>query len=143
MKVYNLTKAHIQRIKDISATTIKISLLDINKLEDFPFLLIIQSTIENSIKISIYPLKKERILKVTFSSINFSNDTFDRISKILQNYQVIHTSGILLIRNQLYYECYLNLNLSEAKAMELENSLDNIKNIFKDIIIEEIGLQKS
>lgn len=142
MKVYNLTKAHIQRINDISRTTLKLSLLNIKNLDNNPYLLIVQSIIENSIKVSIYPLKKEKIIKVTFSTLNFSNEIFDRISNILQNYQVIHTSGVLLIEKQLYYECYLNLNLVEAKAMGLDAFLNKIKNIFKQIKIEEIGLKK-
>ncbi|MFX0038460.1 MAG: hypothetical protein ACFFCY_04630 [Promethearchaeota archaeon] len=142
MKVYSLTKAHIQNINDISKTTLKLSLLNIKNIEDNRFLLIIESVIENSIKISIYPLKKENIIKVTFSTLHFSNEIFDIISSILQNYKVIHTSGILLIETQLYYECYLNLNLDEAKSMGLNASLDKIKNIFKQIKIEEIGLKK-
>ncbi len=142
MKVYNLTKAKIQRIKDISKAKFDISLLDIRNLDHSQFLLIIQSVIENSIKISIYPLKKEKIIKVTFSTFNFSEEMIDIISAILQSYQIIHTSGVLLIENQIYYECYLNLNLSEAKALGLNDSLNKIKNIFKQIKIEEIGLKK-
>ena len=143
MKVYNLTKAHIQRIDDISGIKLRLSLLDIKNIENNPFLLIILSIIENSIKITVYPLKKEKIVKVIFSSINFSNEIIDLISKILQNFQFIHTSGVLLIGKQLYYECYLNLSLAEAKDMGLEASLKKIQNIFKQIKIEEIGLKKS
>ncbi len=140
MKVYSLTKAHIQRINEISRTKLELSLLNIKNIEENPFLLIIQSIIANSIKLSVYPLKKEKIIKVTFSTLNFSPDIFDRISNILQNYEIIHTSGVLIIKNQLYYECYLNLNLEEAKAMGLNFALNKIKNIFKQIKIEEIGL---
>jgi len=143
MKVYDLTKAYIQRIIDVSKTILKISLLDIKNLENYPFLLIIQSTIENSIKLSVYPLKKDKIIKITFTGFNFSNDIFDEISKILQNFQVIHTSGVLLIAKQLFYECYLNLSLAEIKGKDLKVSLEKIKNIFKEIKIEEIQLEKS
>lgn len=142
MKVYKLTKAKIQRIKDISGIKFKLSLLDIKDLKHNPFLLIIQSIIENSIKLTIYPLNKEKIIKVTFSTNDFSKEMFDKISEILQNYQIIHTSGVLIIENQFYYESYLNLNLNEAKATGLNDSLNKIKNIFKQIIIEEIGLKK-
>jgi hypothetical protein len=143
MKVYNLTKAHIHRKDEISKTILKFSLMDIKNLENYPFLLIIQSTIENSIKISVYPLKKDKIIKITFSSLNFSIEMYELIKKILQKFQVIHTSGVLIIGKQLYYECYLNLNLAEIKNVNLKNSLDNLKNIFKKIKIEEIGLIKS
>lgn len=138
MKVYNLTKAYIHRISQLSDNYLKFSLEDIKNLEDYPFLLIIHSTIENSIKISIYPLKKDKIIKVTFSSMDFSEEIYELITKILQNFQVIHTSGVLLIGKQLYYECYLNLSLAEKKVVKLKNSLDQVKNIFKKIKIEEI-----
>jgi len=141
MKVYNLTQAHIQRIGDISRTKLILSLLDIKKLGNSPYILVVKSTIENSIKLSIYPLKKKEIIKITFSTLTFTDDIFYIISKILQNYQIIHTSGVLLIDKQLYYECYLNLGLKEAKAIGLEASLNKIKNIFKQIKIEEIGLK--
>ncbi|MFX1377810.1 MAG: hypothetical protein ACFFA4_01845 [Promethearchaeota archaeon] len=142
MKVYNLTKAHIQRIRDLSGSILKLSLLDMKNLEDNPYLLIIQSIIENSMKLSIYPLKKDKVIKVTFSAFKFSNEMFAKISEILQNCQLIHTSGVIIIENQLYYECYLNLNLDEAKAIGLKASLNKIKKIFKQIKIEEIGLKK-
>ena len=143
MRVYKLTEAYVQRNSDLPKTTLKISLLDIKDPEKNPFLLIVQSTIENSIKLSIYPLKNEKVVKVTFSGFNFSNEIFDEISKILQNYQIIHTSGVLLIGKQLFYECYLNLSLDETKTYELNVSLNKIKNIFKEINIEEIGLKKA
>jgi len=142
MKVYSLTKAHIQRINEISRTELELSLLNIKNIEESPFLLIVQSIIANSIKISIYPLKREKVIKVTFSTLNFSGEIFDIISNIFQNYEIIHTSGVLIIKNQLYYECYLNLNLDEAKAMGLNFALNKIKNKFKQIKIEEIGLKK-
>ncbi|MFW9999915.1 MAG: hypothetical protein ACFE9Q_05595 [Candidatus Hodarchaeota archaeon] len=143
MKVYNLTKAHIQHINSITEAILKISLSNIKDIEKNPFLLIVESTIENSIKVSIYPLKKEKIIKITFSGFNFSKDLIDEISRILQDFQVIHTSGVLLIKDQLFYECYLNLSLIEPKIIDLKASLDKIKNIFKEIKIEEIGLKKT
>jgi hypothetical protein len=74
MRKYNLTEAYIQRINNMSKPIFKISLEDIKDLENSPFLLIIQSKIENSIKLSIYPLEKERIIKVIFRGFNISND---------------------------------------------------------------------
>ena len=143
MRLYKLTEAYVQRINDFPTTEFQISLLDIKDPEKFPFILIVQSTIENSIKLSIYPLKKEKIIKVTFSGFNFSNNNFNEISKVLQNYKVIHTTGVLLIEKKLFYECYLNLSLNDTKTKELNVSLNKIKNIFKEIKIEEIGLKKA
>lgn len=143
MRLYKLTEAYVQRINEFPTTELRISLLDIKNPESYPFLLIIQSTIENSIKLSIYPLKKEKIIKVTFSGFDFSNNIFNDLSKILQKYQVIHTTGVLLVEKKLFYECYLNLRLNDIKTKELNASLNKIKNIFKEIKIEEIGLNKA
>ncbi|MFX1366606.1 MAG: hypothetical protein ACFFCE_00085 [Promethearchaeota archaeon] len=143
MKLYKLTEAYIQRINDFPTTELQISLLGIKDPDNYPYLLIIQSTIENSIKLSIYPLNKEKILKITFSGFDFSNKNINDISKILQKYQLIHTTGVLLIEKKLFYECYLNLSLNDTKTKELNVSLNKIKNIFKEIKIEEIGLKKA
>ena len=56
---------------------------------------------------------------------------------------MIHSTGVLLIEKNLFYECYLNLSLNETKAKELNVSLNKIKNIFNEIKIEEIGLKKA
>ncbi|MHA1933513.1 MAG: hypothetical protein ACW96X_13295 [Promethearchaeota archaeon] len=69
-----------------------------------------------------------------------SKKVLKEISKILQKFQVIHTSGFLKIENQLIYECYLNLRFSEKNSEDLKTSLEKIKNIFKIVKIEEIGL---
>jgi hypothetical protein len=142
MKEYKLTKAYI-RASDELKTILEISLQDIKNIENYPFLLVVQSTIENCIKLSIYPLTKKKIIRVTFSGFNYPIENFNEISKILQNFQVIHTSGVLLIERHLYYECYLNIDLTDAKAIDLNRSLEDIKNIFKEIKIDEIGLKKT
>ncbi|MHA2393416.1 MAG: hypothetical protein ACXAEX_15855 [Promethearchaeota archaeon] len=103
--------------------------------------MIIQSTIENSIKLSLYPINKEKITKVSLYGLKLSKKVLKEISKILQKFQVIHTSGFLKIKKELFYECYLNLNLSEKERSEdLKSSLDKIKSIFKHVKIEEIGI---
>lgn len=142
MGKFNLTKAYVQRVNDLSKTNFKIPILEIKELEKYPFLLVIQSVIENNIKLSIYPLKKEKIVKVSLSGFNLSNEIFQGISKILRNFQLIHTSGVIFLEKRLFYECYLNISLSEEKTKNLKASFNNIKNIFEEIKIEEIGLKK-
>lgn len=139
----NITNASIQRINDYSITNLRIPLLIIKHLDEYEYLLIIQSSIENSIKLAIYPTNKEKIIKVSISGLKLSKKNLKEISKILQKFQVIHTSGILKIRKQLFYECYLNLNLSEKRSGDLKTSLNKNKNMFKQVKIEEIGLKLS
>ncbi|KKM07271.1 hypothetical protein LCGC14_1735600 [marine sediment metagenome] len=142
MGKFNLTKAYVQRVNDLSITNFKIPILDIKELEKYPFLLVIQSVIENNIKLSIYPLKKEKIIKVSLSGFNLTDKIFEGLSKILRGFQVIHTSGVILIEKRLFYECYLNISMSEEKTKNLKASFNKIKNIFEEIKIEEIGLKK-
>ncbi|MHA2007407.1 MAG: hypothetical protein ACXABO_06680 [Promethearchaeota archaeon] len=137
----NITIAFIQRINDYSITNLRIPLLNIKHLYDYEYLLIIQSAIENSIKLAIYPTNKEKIIKVSISGLKLSKKNLKEISKILHKFQVIHTSGILKIRKQLFYECYLNLNLSEKGSRDLQVSLNKNENIFKSVKIEEVGLK--
>ena len=143
MNSTNITNANIQRIDDFSKTNLKISLSKFKHIEEFNNLLIIQSTIENSIKLSIYPIHKEKIIKVSLCSIKLTKKILKEISKILQKFQVIHSSGFIKIKKMLFYECYLNLSLLDKKSEDLKTLLDKIKSIFRQIKIEEIRLNNN
>ncbi|MFX0080159.1 MAG: hypothetical protein ACFE94_00235 [Candidatus Hodarchaeota archaeon] len=143
MDSLNITDAYIQQLEDFLNTNPRISLSKFKNLKDYNNLLIIQSSIENSIKLSIYPIKKEKVIKISLYGIKLSKNILKEISKILQKFQVIHTSGFLKIKRHIYYECYLNLGISDSKKKDLRNSLEKIKNIFKEIKIEEVRLKNS
>jgi hypothetical protein len=140
MENSNITNAYIQQIDEFTYANLKIPIAAFKSLNNYDYLLIIQSFIENSIKLAIYPINKDKIIKVSLCSLKLSKKSLKEISKILQKFQVIHTSGFLKIENQLLYECYLNLRFSEKKSENLKTSLEKIKNIFKKVKIEEIGL---
>ncbi len=134
-----LTKANIQRIDDTLEVRLHVSLSNIIESVDKPYLLVIQSETEKSIRITVYPINKEKILKISLYGSSVPEKALENMIKIVQNYDIIHSSGLCLKKNQLLYECYLNLNLSELKSENLKTSLDKIRNMFKEIIIEEIG----
>ncbi|MHA1488601.1 MAG: hypothetical protein ACTSRI_02970 [Promethearchaeota archaeon] len=140
-----LTEANIQNNSDPTKIFFNISTSKLKGSREWPYLLIIKSTTEHFIKITLYPIKKEKILKISLSGINMADDIFIYISKTFKNYDIIHTSGLCIDteKNQLLYECYLNLNLSEKRSELLKNSLNKIRNMFKDVIIEEIALDKN
>jgi hypothetical protein len=142
MENSNITNAYIQQINEFTYTNLKIPIASFKSLNDCEYLLIVQSFIENSIKLAIYPINKDKVIKVSLCSLKLSKKILKEISKILQKFQVIHTSGFLKIKKQLLYECYLNLRFSEKKSEDLKASLQKIKNIFKKVKIEEIGLYK-
>ena len=143
MKNNYSTKAQIQKKAEIDDFTVSldISIPQTIDLKNYPFLLIIQSTTENHIRLTIYPIAKEKIVKIILAGQDISDEIIEILSKILKKYEIIHSSGLLKKEKDFLYECYLNLSLSDAKSKDLKTSLDKIKNIFKEIKIEEIGLK--
>jgi hypothetical protein len=85
------------------------------------------------------------VSQVSLFGQNVIDDIISILSRILKNYEIIHTSGLLIKKKKLFYECYLNLNLSDIKSKELKASLDKIKikKIFMEVKIEEISIEKS
>ena len=142
MENSNITNAYIQQINEFTYANLKIPIASFKILDDCEYLLVVQSFIENSIKLAIYPINKDKIIKVSLCSLKLSKKILKEISKILQKFQVIHTSGFLKLEKQLLYECYLNLRFSEKESKDLKTSLERIKNIFEKVKIEEIGLNK-
>ena len=138
----DITDAYIQELEGSIDTNLKISLSKFENLKTFD-LLIIQSAIENSIKLSIYPIKKGKIIKISLYGLKLSKKILKEISKILHKYQVIHTSGFLKIKDRVCFECYLYFNNTESKNKNLNASLDMIKNIFKEIKIEQVRIKNS
>ena len=147
MKDNKLTTAsiHNRRIGDINIINLNIPIFDRFAEKEYPHILIIQSTIENRTKLIIYPIKKEKLIKVSLFGQNITDGIIGILSRILKNYEIIHTSGLLIKKKKLFYECYLNLNLSDIKSKELKASLDKIKikKIFMEVKIEEISIEKS
>ena len=137
------TKAYIQKKGEIDDSTVNldISIPKTIEMQNYPFLLIIQSTTEDHIRLTIYPIAREKIVKLFLAGQDISNEGIEILSKIIKKYEIIHSSGLLKKKKDFLYECYLNLSLSDAKSKDLKTSLDKIKNIFKEIKIEEIGLK--
>jgi len=140
MNKKELTKAFILNNYQPSDLKLNLSLLELNNIDDFPYLLVIQSTSPNFSKITIYPLKKKKIVKISLSGVNISDKVLENLIQTLQNFEIIHTSGLLIKDNKLTYECYLNTSLSEAESIGLKDSLDIIRNNSIVINIDEVGL---
>jgi hypothetical protein len=143
MQNNTITKAYIRSINEKNFTEIKLnnSLLNFRETEKFPYMLIIQSKAEKCIRITIYPILKKEIIKINLYGYNVSDTIINILSKILKRYEIIHTSGLLIKNKELFYECYINLSLSDYKFQDLKNSIEKIKNKFKKINIEEISLK--
>ncbi|MFW9898049.1 MAG: hypothetical protein ACFFDO_02150 [Candidatus Thorarchaeota archaeon] len=143
MKSISLTKAYIQNIDDPTNVNLNISISDKIYLKNNPYLLVIQTNQENCARLTIYPVKVKSLIKVSLFGLKTSVNTtsYSSLSKTFQKFDIIHTSGLIIKENELYYECYLNLSLSDVKTKVLKVALNKIKNIFKEILIEEICLK--
>ncbi|TFF95852.1 MAG: hypothetical protein EU544_01860 [Promethearchaeota archaeon] len=143
MTTKNLTSAYIKKNKRGSHLKLDISFPQIEKIQDKSYFLVIQSTSPKCSRVTIYPLKKKQILKLSITGTDISETSIERLSDILKDYEIIHTSGLLIKKKELNFECYLNLNFQDPKSKDLKIALNNLRNIFKLINIEEIGLKRN
>ena len=143
MKKDILTNAVIKENLDPFELNLTQLLSEVKDSRNSPFLLIIQSNTENYVKLTIYPIKHQRIIKLTLKGVNILYKDIEILSNRLQKYNIIHTTGLVSKSKNVIYECYLDLRKIDTKYSELEKSLEKIKSIFKDIKIEELSLNQS
>lgn len=137
-----LTLAYIHEKKN-GHSILNIGLSELSDNKNFkkkPYILVIKSFKEKYARITLYPIKINKLIKISLSGMNIHNDAILELSRIFQNFNVIHTTGLIIKGNEFYYECYFNFSISDTKTKVLKTSLNKIKNIFKVIKIEEIGL---
>jgi hypothetical protein len=140
MKKDILTNAVIKENRDPFKLNLTQLLSELKDSRNSPYLLIIQSNTESYVKLTIYPIKHQKIIKLTLKGVNVLYKDIEILSKRLQKYNIIHTTGLVSKSKNVIYECYLDLQKIDTKYNELEKSLEKIKSIFKDIKIEELSL---
>ena len=69
MTTKNLTSAYIKKNKRGSHLKLDISFPQIEKIQDKSYFLVIQSTSPKCSRVTIYPLKKKQILKLSITAI--------------------------------------------------------------------------
>jgi len=141
MKEKNLTEAYIQKISEINNIKLNFSLSDYKNFEVNPYILIIKSFKDNYARLTLYPISSKDLVKICLIGSNFQDNIIENLSIIFQDFEIIHTSGLIMKGNELYYECYLNLSLTDIKTKALEASLEKLKNKFRRIEIEKISLK--
>lgn len=140
MVLKKLTDAYIR--KKGSSLNLQMDFENFIKKESKPYLLIIKSATENYLKITIYPIDKRKITKILIMAKQKAERKVCKTIDILKKYNIIHTGGLMVFKNQIYYECYLNINRETTKKYkELEYNLNQMKNIL-NFNIEEIVLKK-
>ena len=138
MKDSDLTSAQIKEINSPQTPNIELSLTHIDNIENYNNLLIIRSETNRYTKITIYPIEKQKIIKLTIRGLKKNDKYIEAFSKKLQEYGIIHSTGLVMIEGLLFLECYINLSLNEEKYKDLKIYLDKNKKNIKDIRIMEI-----
>ena len=139
----DLTFAQIKKIGKSSDLDITTSLSHIKEIEKYKNLLIIKSETTRFAKFTVYPINREHVLKIILKGLTQIDEHIESFSRKVQKYNIIHSSGLVLINGRIYFECYLDLSLDDEKYKDLKILLDKNKSKFKDIKIEEISLSKS
>lgn len=139
MKNPNLTSAQVKEISSSQTTNIALSLTHIDNIENYEYILIIRSETSRYSKITIYPIKKQKIIKLTLRGLKKIGEYTEVFLIKLQEYGIIHSTGLVMIEGLLFFECYLNLSLNEEKYKDLNFFLDKNKKNIKDIQIMEIS----
>ena len=88
-------------------------------------------------------MAKEADVPVYEYDLPLIDEYIENFSRKLQKYNIIHSSGLVLVDGEIYLECYLDLSLNDDEYKDLKIFLDKNKSKFKDIKIEELSLSKS
>ncbi|MBY9005757.1 MAG: hypothetical protein KGD63_03280 [Candidatus Lokiarchaeota archaeon] len=141
----NLTEAAILERENLSKIILNDFISDNNDSIKSKYLLVIKSRTSDCLKLTIYPLNNNRIIKITLREEKISNENVNILINILKNLNVLHTSGLTSKGSNLFYECYLNYDLLEIEDQSLGIigiSINKLKDLIKNIKIEEITLNK-
>jgi len=80
-------------------------------------------------------------LKLSFKGHNLTLREIEILSNEIQKFKIIHSTGLVMIEQNLVFEFYLNLNLGDDKYKDLISLIDKHKSKFKDIKLEKIVLE--
>lgn len=140
MEDQEFTKGYITSVKD----QLKIPIPVKSKLKSEKYLLIIHSFTKTCLKISIYPIKQQKILKLKLTVNALSKDYGEQILRFLRSFEIIHSTGIVSKNGKYFIECYINTDLQELKRIkfeELSTSGRDVKNLIESVDVEEITLK--
>jgi hypothetical protein len=139
-KVY-ITSARIKKVEDLSIFEINFQFNKRLGVDSSNYCLVIKLETKKFIRITCYPILKTKILKLSFKAYNLIRKDIDAFSKEIQQFNIIHSTGLVAIEKKLVFECYLNLNKDEEEYKDLITLLDKNKSKFEDIKLEEIVLE--
>jgi len=110
---------------------------NILKSSNANFFLIIYVDGKQFVKIHVYPVAENAVIKVIIEGDEIFNDVLIALSNLASRMSVIHTSGFVFLQNHMIYEMYLAKTDAFQKFEEVQQELMKLKAIDR-VSLEEI-----
>ncbi|OLS14874.1 MAG: hypothetical protein RBG13Loki_1506 [Promethearchaeota archaeon CR_4] len=101
------------------------------------FFLIIYVDGKQFVKMHIYPIAENAVVKITIEGDGISNDVLIALSNLARRMNVIHTSGFVFVKNHVIFEMYLGKTGAFQKFEEVQREFTQLKTIDR-VALEEI-----
>lgn len=110
-----LTTAYLLNKREILHMLLKKS----NLLSDHskPYYLVIVAVDQSYSKITVYPVTHKIILKIIIGGSKLDHSSVSKIIDVLSKFKILHTSGIVAIKNGFLYELYVEGITGEDKSI--------------------------
>jgi hypothetical protein len=105
-----------------------------------PYILIIESHFKEFIRIMIYPLNRTEIVMLSLMDLSPEKEDLHIVTTTLKPFEIIHSSGIMKIDDQLIADFYLNISKSDERYKDLIKAANMIKNVCKNIEIKTLSV---
>ncbi len=110
---------------------------NIFKSSNTKFFLIIYVDGKQFVKMHIYPIPENAVIKVVIEGDQISEDVLLALTKLASRMNVIHTSGFVFVQNHLIYEMYLAKTVAFQQFEEVQREMTQLKAIDR-VSLEEI-----
>jgi hypothetical protein len=111
---------------------------NIFKSSNANFFLIVYVDGKQFVKMHIYPITENAVIKVTIEGDQITNDVLIALSSLASRMNVIHTSGFVFVHEHLIFEMYLAKTVAFQKFEEVQREMKQLKTINR-VSVEEIN----
>ena len=96
------------------------------KNQQYSYFLLVVSSVKETVKISIYPINHEKVLKLVLNGSSINTQTLNLLPKLFVD-NIIHTSGIFNVGKTSVYEIYISIDSTQNPNFDID--LNNIRNL--------------
>ncbi len=128
-------RKHLQKLIGCSCQATVFS--NIFKSSNAKFFLIIYVDGKQFVKMHIYPIPENTVIKVVVEGDQIAEDVLLALTNIASQMNVIHSSGFVFVQKHLIYEIYLAKTGASPKFQEMKRDMMQLKGVTR-VALEEI-----